>query len=93
MRLRPNDGEELLRSCYTNVLAEAAFHGIREVAFPSISTGIYQYPFDAATRVAMQTARDLVRLHPDRFNRIVFIYFDQRSLERASAIANEFRDC
>lgn len=92
MRTNPPNGEELLRSCYRSILSVAALHRIREIAFPSISTGIYQYPFDAATRVAMQTVQDLVRqLPPGMFNRIVFIYFDERSMQRASAIANEFR--
>lgn len=92
MRTDPPNGEELLRSCYRSILSVAALHRIREIAFPSISTGTYQYPFDAATRVAMQTVQDLVRQLPsDMFNRIVFVYFDQASMQSASTIANEFR--
>jgi len=45
---------ELLASCYRNALRLALEHGCRTVAFPSISTGIYGYPFADACRVALR---------------------------------------
>ena len=49
---------ELLAACYRNALRLAREHGLRTVAFPSISTGAYGYPLDEATRVAVTTVRD-----------------------------------
>jgi O-acetyl-ADP-ribose deacetylase (regulator of RNase III) len=54
-----NDGEPaLLASCYRRSLQVAAENGIRTIAFPSISTGIYGYPIDLAAKVAVTTVRD-----------------------------------
>jgi O-acetyl-ADP-ribose deacetylase len=48
---------EALASCYRNSLALVAAHGIRSIAFPAISTGVYGYPAEPAARVAIGTVR------------------------------------
>ena len=54
-----NQGEpKLLAACYRNSLELAVANGIRTIAFPGISTGIYGYPLEPATRLAMTTVRD-----------------------------------
>jgi O-acetyl-ADP-ribose deacetylase (regulator of RNase III) len=54
----------LLESAYRSSLALAAAHGVRTVAFPSISTGVYGYPVELASRVAIQTVLDEVSRRP-----------------------------
>ncbi len=51
---------ELLRRCYANCLRIAASHGVRSIAFPSISTGAYGYPVEQAARIAVATVREEV---------------------------------
>ena len=51
---------ELLRGCYVSALRLSSEHGIRSIAFPAISTGVYGYPFEAAARVAVDAVRDAV---------------------------------
>ena len=48
-----NGESELLASCYRNSLALAASKGVRSIAFPSISTGVYGYPIELAAAVAV----------------------------------------
>lgn len=48
---------DLLARCYRNSLALAVAHAVRTIAFPAISTGIYGYPLEAATRIAIAETR------------------------------------
>jgi O-acetyl-ADP-ribose deacetylase len=47
----------LLRHCYENAFALAVAAGLRSIAFPSISTGVYRFPIDRAARIAVAAAR------------------------------------
>ena len=67
---------ELLANCYKNSLAVAESKGIRSVAFPSISTGVYSYPLDEAAEIAVQTVKDYVEAHPDAFDLVCWVLFD-----------------
>ena len=51
---------ELLVGCYRHSLELAMEHGIRSVAFPSISTGVYSYPVQQAADIAVRTVRTVV---------------------------------
>lgn len=52
---------ELLASCYQRCLALAESVSARSVAFPSISTGVYRYPIEAAARIAVSTVSEALR--------------------------------
>ena len=56
-----NGEPDLLRQCYANALTLADQHGIRRLAFPSISTGAYGYPISQAARVAIHTVTEYAR--------------------------------
>lgn len=75
-----NQGEPgLLASAYRRSLEVAQENGIKTIAFPSISTGVYSYPIDAAARVAIKTIRDFESENPDVFDRIVWVLFDEHT--------------
>ena len=75
-----NSGEaELLAGCYRNSLALAVRHDLRTIAFPAISTGIYGYPLEAATRVAVATVAEALRTAA-AVERVVFCCFGAEAL-------------
>jgi len=62
---------ELLASCYRSSLRLAVEHGVRSIAFPAISCGVYGYPIDEATRIA---AREVSQFEGP-IDRAVFVCF------------------
>ena len=50
-----NREEELLANCYFNSMKLARDNGIRSIAFPSISTGVYSFPVELAAKIAVRT--------------------------------------
>ncbi len=77
------DGEaELLASCYYESLLVAAKQGIRTIAFPSISTGVYGYPVEQAAKVAVASVKKFLAEHPGKIDEVVWVLFDERT-ERA----------
>ncbi len=72
-------GEEaLLRSCYICCLELAAEHGCKTVDFPSISTGVYHFPLEKASRIAIGAILEELEKHPE-FERVRMVCFDERT--------------
>lgn len=71
---------DLLRSCYVNSLALAAQHGVKAIAFPSISTGAYGYPIEQAAGIAVATVRECLE-EPGAVELVRFVCFSERDLE------------
>ena len=65
---------ELLARCYRNSLALAAAHGLRTLAFPAISCGVYGYPWQAATAIAIREVR-APSSRPDTLDTVLFACF------------------
>lgn len=72
---------ELLASCYQSCLALAVENGIRSIAFPSISTGIYRFPLEEAAVIAVRTAREFAAEHPGALDIVKWVLFDDRTFE------------
>ena len=72
---------ELLASCYRRSLQVAAEHGIRRIAFPSISTGVYHYPVKEAAKIAVGTVAEFLEEHPDAFDVVEWVLFDDNTMQ------------
>lgn len=70
---------ELLASCYRSCLEIAVAHGIRSIAFPSISTGVYSYPLEEAAKIAVKTAKEFISEHPADIDCILWVLFDEKT--------------
>jgi O-acetyl-ADP-ribose deacetylase len=70
----------LLASCYTRSLQLAEEHGLRSIAFPCISTGVYRYPKDEACEIAVRTVEDWLAKH-ELPETVVFCCFAESDAE------------
>ncbi len=69
------DGEDdLLRGCYRNSMTLAAEAGLRTIAFPAISTGVYRFPIPRATRIAVAAVAEALAAYP-LFESVIFCCF------------------
>ncbi|XP_014250013.1 uncharacterized protein LOC106666966 isoform X1 [Cimex lectularius] len=66
---------DLLKSCYQKCLEIAAGEQMRSIAFPCISTGIYDYPQEAAALVALKVVRTYLEANPKNLDLVVFCTF------------------
>lgn len=69
------DEEELLANCYRNSLALAKENGIKTIAFPSISTGVYRFPVHLAAEIAVREIMNYLRENPD-MEQVTMVCFD-----------------
>lgn len=85
-----NSGEpELLRSCYSESLKLALTKPIKTIAFPAISCGIYGYPLEPATRIAISTILEFLSEH-DAIEGVSLIAFDDASYDLMVEVFGEF---
>ena len=73
----PKD-RELLSSAYRKSLELCTQNHISSIAFPSISTGVYGYPVDEASRIALQTVMNYLKDHPE-IKLVRFVLFDSNT--------------
>ena len=77
-----------LASCYRRSLEVADENGLRSIAFPAISTGIYGYPLDQATEIAVRTVRETIRTHPN-VELVRFVCFSETDLHEYQRVLSE----
>jgi O-acetyl-ADP-ribose deacetylase (regulator of RNase III) len=71
-----SDEDALLAGCYRNSLALATANGVRSIAFPAISTGIYRFPLARATDIAVATVREFLAAGPLP-EQVLFVSFNE----------------
>jgi O-acetyl-ADP-ribose deacetylase (regulator of RNase III) len=77
-----DDNEDaLLASCYARSLEVAAAHGLRTLAFPAISTGVYGFPADRAARIAVGTVSSELAATPRGITQVIFCCFSLAGAE------------
>ncbi|KAK0211081.1 A1pp-domain-containing protein [Desarmillaria ectypa] len=70
---------EQLASCYRTSLELAAKNSLKHIAFPSISTGIYGYPIEDATHIALKEVRQFVTTEPgSTLERVIFVVWSNK---------------
>jgi O-acetyl-ADP-ribose deacetylase (regulator of RNase III) len=70
-----SEAEKLAR-CYKNSLQLAVENHCRTIAFPNISTGIYNYPKEEAAKIAFATVFNFLT-HTDKIEKVIFVCFDE----------------
>lgn len=74
-----NIGEsQLLQNAYINSLKLAAENGIRTIAFPNISTGVYGYPKEKAAQIAIEAVKKYLK-NDSRISQVYFVCFDSEN--------------
>ncbi len=72
--------DALLADCYRNSLALAAAKGIESIAFPAISTGVYAFPLERATDIALAETRRILEKNAS-LRRVIFCCFSSRDFQ------------
>ena len=81
--------DDLLASCYRSVFAIAAEHDdIRSIAFPSISTGVYSFPIERASRIALREMLDFLAGN-EQVERVIACCYSDHDLRVYQAAAAE----
>ena len=80
--------DELLASCYRSCFALAVEHGIRSIAFPSISTGAYGFPMVRAAQIAVREAKNFLGGNAT-VERVALVCFGKSAFDTHARVVNE----
>ena len=83
-----NNEPFLLENCYKNSLKIAVENNIKSIAFPSISTGVYRFPFEKACRIATKTVKEFLENNSSIEN-VIFVCFSQNDYTIYKKIVDE----
>ena len=78
---------ELLKSCYTTALNLAKENGIKSIAFPAISCGVYRFPLEEACKIALDTVKEFITAN-DCLEKVIFIDINDSIIEIYKRILN-----
>lgn len=74
-----NNEDIKLRNCYYNSLEIAKENGIRKIAFPSISTGVFRFPIEIASEIAIETVKEFLEKNIGVFDLVEWVLFDDET--------------
>jgi O-acetyl-ADP-ribose deacetylase (regulator of RNase III) len=83
-----NNEDELLANCYKNSLKLAVENGIKTIAFPAISTGVYHFPLVRATKIAVKETKNFLEKNSE-IEKVIFVCFDERTAEVYKSVLEE----
>jgi O-acetyl-ADP-ribose deacetylase (regulator of RNase III) len=72
--------DELLTNCYLNSLKLAVENKIKSIAFPAISTGVYEFPLERAAQIAIKTVKKFIQSDKS-IQKIIFVCFDDKTYQ------------
>jgi O-acetyl-ADP-ribose deacetylase (regulator of RNase III) len=72
--------DQFLENCYRNSLKLAVQQGIKTIAFPSISTGIYGFPIERASRIALKTVKTFLE-NDNSLENVIFVCFGRHDYQ------------
>lgn len=72
--------DNLLASCYSNSLKLAEEFGLKSIAFPAISTGVYSFPLERATEIAFRTVTDFLKKEGS-IEKVIFVCFGETAFD------------
>ncbi|AFH50446.1 Putative phosphatase [Ignavibacterium album JCM 16511] len=72
--------DKLLENCYLNSLRLTVKNNIKTIAFPAISTGVYGFPLERATNIAVKTVIKFLE-NDDTIEKVIFACFDERTYQ------------
>lgn len=82
-----NNEDQLLASAYTKSLRLAVENGAKTVAFPNISTGVYNFPKERAARIAVSSVREFLKSDKS-LTEVIFVCFDRENYDIYDRILN-----
>lgn len=80
--------DELLANCYRNSLKLAVKNEIKTIAFPAISTGVYGFPIERATKIAINEVKSFLE-NDELIEKVIFVCFDDRTYEVYEKLLNQ----
>ncbi|MDY0083226.1 MAG: O-acetyl-ADP-ribose deacetylase [Ignavibacteriaceae bacterium] len=83
-----NNEDQLLENCYKNSLKLAAENKIKTIAFPAISTGIYGFPLERATKIAVKTVKQSLK-EESSIEKVIFVCFSDRDYDVYQKMLNQ----
>jgi O-acetyl-ADP-ribose deacetylase (regulator of RNase III) len=84
----PPQGRLLYSAYYESLKLGSQFEEIRSIAFPSISTGVYGYPFLKASKIALNAIYDFIK-KDDHYEKVIFILYSERDYRQFIELANK----